>query len=81
LVLVFNRVVTSFYFNTHSGKFLMNKFILAASLLSASSFSVLGQDSFTSIIGAEFGTSDHNDVYKINASYFLSPVDSTTGPL
>jgi predicted porin len=59
----------------------MNKFILAASLLSASSFSVLGQDSFTSIIGAEFGTSDHNDVYKINASYFLSPVDSTIGPL
>jgi predicted porin len=81
LALVFNRVVHSFYFNTHSGKYLMNKFILAASLLTASSFSALGQDSFTSIIGAGYATSDNNDSYNINGSYFLSPVDITKGPL
>jgi predicted porin len=59
----------------------MNKFILAAGLLSAASFSALGQDSFTSIIGAEYGTSDNYDVYNIDGSYFLSPVDTATGPL
>jgi hypothetical protein len=33
----------------------MSKFIFAASLLSASSFSALGLDNFTSIIGAGYG--------------------------
>lgn len=59
----------------------MNKFILAASLLTVSSFSALGQDSFTSIISAGYGTSDYNDSYNISGSYFLTPVDSTKGPL
>lgn len=81
LVLVFNRVIHSFYFNTHSGKYLMNKFILAASLLTVSSFNAFGQDSFTSIIDAGYGTSDNNDFYNISGSYFLSPVDSAGGPL
>lgn len=58
----------------------MNKFILAASLLAVSSFSALGQDSFTSIVGAGYGTSDNNDFYNTSGSYFLSQVDSTKGP-
>lgn len=58
----------------------MNKSLLALSFISVSSFSVLGQDSFTSIINAGYSSSDNN-VYNINGSYFLSPVDNTVGPL
>lgn len=59
----------------------MNKSLLALSLLSVSSFSALGQDSFTSIIGAGYGSSDNNNFYGINGSHFLSTVDTTKGPL
>ena len=59
----------------------MKKFIPTATLLCAFSFSAFGQDSFTLIIGAGYVTSDNNDVYNIKGCYFLSPLDSTKGPL
>jgi hypothetical protein len=59
----------------------MKKIILLSSILSFASFSVLSQDSFTSSIGARYGSSDNADSYIISGSYYFSPVDTTKGPL